>query len=995
MDNAWEWLSRPEIRDKILPPVLGGLALALCGWLVARAKGALGLLGAVTARGLRRFSSPLADRLEVYRRQLDEQIFQVQHPWMKEGQTLDDILVPVVIESDDLAGGIEDWSVVLAQVFRGRQWVEDAPPPRLAVIGRPGSGKSVALKVAAREAWDLPARGGEENLIPVFLTFADYRRHDFDLLDAVSKALESGGFEPPPSRSGGKDTKEFAQSKLREGALLIIVDALDELREEDRRRASRRIVDEFRRYNRTPAIVSCRTAAWHGQFSELPHDRIEMAGFTPGATRRFVREWKFQAPKSAPELLNIIVRQSHIAELARSPLMLTIIAFLYSKREYDLPENRARFYQVCSQALLEEWDLARNPERVNRFERHHKEYALCKLAYNHLRGPQPEADLDEHDAVATIGEVMAQNSLNRSENGKMLAEIRENSGLLIRLPPSGLRFPHQTFLEFFAALYLSRHATQEEVFQLYEGDPQRWREVLLLYIGLSSQADQVSRAIVRLRERHSMETTLAALSDARAVEQSVAGGVLADCERLLRQSLAGPAPTSESSVDLITRLGYVASNKGPAHSERASAILHELLRGAADNQMVVSPRVLEALLLASLRRPKEETSSFVIGHIEDLQLGRILPLMEDRAFMLSARVLGADNLGEDKKLEWIDGLRRARAVGLLLDLFTQSWLTTCLRHACVVALVRLSGTDEFRRRMKTWAMEQEYSDSETEGVWAWWGWPFAQPSGESSGRLMVALAAQLARLPAYETMLSESDLGPADGRVLYLASAIRRANGRRDLPIHRVLPGEPADEVIRLTGIPVLRSIWTKAGQERWKRWVKSLDVIWEWSFGLLLGCGWLACLWAIAGCVTTALGWSSLGLHWPAAAVSCVYGLSGTVALYTVNPARDSGTHRIRDACIFGVSAVWPLGCALSFPVSRRKQFGMALLFACLACAALLLVLFVSESTWIRTYFGAVVLLQAFAATLVWWPGATPPTLGNGFTKALFDCLRGHQESV
>jgi hypothetical protein len=162
-DEVQKWLSKPENQEKIITTGVGSvivaLVLALIFWLTRVSKGLAHRAGGVLLFFLRSARDPLAARLEKDRRRLENETFRVQHAWMKEGQTLNDILVPVVIQSNRLGDGIEDWTVVLADVFQpgqgaelttGRRGKEEARPAKpLVVIGNPGSGKTVALKVAA------------------------------------------------------------------------------------------------------------------------------------------------------------------------------------------------------------------------------------------------------------------------------------------------------------------------------------------------------------------------------------------------------------------------------------------------------------------------------------------------------------------------------------------------------------------------------------------------------------------------------------------------------------------------------------------------------------------------------------------------------------------------------------------------------------------------------------------------------------------------------
>ena len=229
LEEIIAWLSIPaNAIEKVLVP----LALALVLWLAVKFRSLGALVGSGALAWVGRVRKPLDERLERYRRQLDELTFRVHHAWMKEGQTLADVLVPVIIESEE-AGGIEDWSVVLGKFFaRAKQG-----PQRLAVIGGPGSGKSVALKVAAREAWRLQ-RGDGLSLVPVLLTFNAYRDADFDLVKAMHASLCDRGFALPGGHADDARVRSFVEEGLVSGRFLVIVDALDEYKREIERKVN-------------------------------------------------------------------------------------------------------------------------------------------------------------------------------------------------------------------------------------------------------------------------------------------------------------------------------------------------------------------------------------------------------------------------------------------------------------------------------------------------------------------------------------------------------------------------------------------------------------------------------------------------------------------------------------------------------------------------------------------------------------------------------------
>lgn len=180
------------------------------------------------------------------------------------------------------------------------------------VIGGPGSGKSVSLRVAVRNAWEVAAPETRSIRIPVLFSFSEYRNAGFDLRRAIAHSLHSRGFELP-AQGHGKDPeaaiREFVGNAIKEGSFFVAVDALDELELSDRNSAVQAINRELRQFPRTSVILSCRVAAWHRQIDVPNLQVIRMADFTPVAIRQFVTKWDFEAPKSSHELLEVIDRQ--------------------------------------------------------------------------------------------------------------------------------------------------------------------------------------------------------------------------------------------------------------------------------------------------------------------------------------------------------------------------------------------------------------------------------------------------------------------------------------------------------------------------------------------------------------------------------------------------------------------------------------------------------------------------------------------------------------
>ena len=154
-----------NLSEGLVIGVLGSLIATLFVTLLAKTRQIPGQIIAGLLSTRKRSQARLEHALQQYRARLDSATFRIHHSWMKEGQTLEDILVPVFVDAQD-GGGVENLPLVLSQAFRD---TADNGAPRFMVLGGPGAGKSVSLRLAARLAWSFKSDATGESLIPVLL----------------------------------------------------------------------------------------------------------------------------------------------------------------------------------------------------------------------------------------------------------------------------------------------------------------------------------------------------------------------------------------------------------------------------------------------------------------------------------------------------------------------------------------------------------------------------------------------------------------------------------------------------------------------------------------------------------------------------------------------------------------------------------------------------------------------------------------------------------
>nr|WP_284525979.1 hypothetical protein [Microcystis panniformis] len=241
--------------------------------------------------------------------------------------------------------------------------------------------------------------------------------------------------------------------------------------------------------------------------------------------RRFLQAWKSEMPpdKSVEQLIQTLRARPKIMALVRNPLLLTIIAYLYTDTPFVLPHSRAEFYTKATDVLLELRDQERNiPNQYSGVNKRRVLQHLALYAQNSTnRQQQDRRILLDSEVWEQVKQVLPSLNLEAKDANSIVDEIVKRSGLLLLIDGGQrYRFPHLTLQEYFVAAALTNR--QDELIQKWQNAPSDWLEIVKLWCGLANNSTDLITAVYQ----QDTLTAFECLADAQEVKPEVAQEII-------------------------------------------------------------------------------------------------------------------------------------------------------------------------------------------------------------------------------------------------------------------------------------------------------------------------------------------------------------------------------------------------------------------------------------------------------------------------------------
>ncbi len=334
------------------------------------------------------------------------------------------------------------------------------------ILGDAGSGKSTSMK---RLAYVLATRGLQSTgkfTIPILIRATEILASSFSILtDCLVASTE---------RLMSSNAAPFSSEDLSSGRLVVLIDALDELGNDDSRKAVIAKARSFHKDNPLcQVIITSRDYAFIRDIQDLSdYTQFQLSPINHKQAEQILQRFEKKKCLPAEKCKEILRRIEEVHGMELNPLLVTVFAATTDYSRKDIPANITELFKKFTEMMLGRWD--RSKGLGQQYHAPLKDFLLQRIAYEMHRRRRTSIPVGEFRQIV---QSELTNRGHKANIDQLLDEMLIRSGL-VRIVGESVEFRHHLLQEFFAG----RGIPQPELLENYVIE-EWWQRAVVFYFG--------------------------------------------------------------------------------------------------------------------------------------------------------------------------------------------------------------------------------------------------------------------------------------------------------------------------------------------------------------------------------------------------------------------------------------------------------------------------------------------------------------------------------